>query len=166
VGAPPRPRRRRVRSAPQLLLQRAQRFLRRDREVPRRAQDLVSPDERPLRREEGAHLADALPHADRRRFADGAAAHEQHRARRMQALAAVLGGTQSLHTDSYDEALALPTEEAARIALRTQQIIAYEAASRRRSIRWAARTSSRSSRSTWKRARSTTSTSSTPWAAW
>jgi methylmalonyl-CoA mutase N-terminal domain/subunit len=44
----------------------------------------------------------------------------------IQALAAVLGGTQSLHTDSYDEALALPTEEAARIALRTQQIIAYE----------------------------------------
>ncbi len=45
----------------------------------------------------------------------------------IQALAAVLGGTQSLHTDSYDEALALPTEDAARIALRTQQIIAYEA---------------------------------------
>jgi methylmalonyl-CoA mutase, N-terminal domain len=44
----------------------------------------------------------------------------------IQALAAVLGGTQSLHTDSYDEALALPTEEAARIALRTQQIVAYE----------------------------------------
>jgi methylmalonyl-CoA mutase N-terminal domain/subunit len=44
----------------------------------------------------------------------------------LQALAAVLGGTQSLHTDSYDEALALPTEEAARTALRTQQIIAYE----------------------------------------
>src|ERR1700723_92576 len=44
----------------------------------------------------------------------------------IQALAAVLGGTQSLHTDSSDEALALPTEEAARIALRTQQIIAYE----------------------------------------
>jgi len=44
----------------------------------------------------------------------------------LQALAAVLGGTQSLHTDAYDEALALPTEEAARIALRTQQIIAYE----------------------------------------
>ena len=43
-----------------------------------------------------------------------------------QALAAVLGGTQSLHTDSYDEALALPTEEAARIALRTQQIMAHE----------------------------------------
>jgi len=44
----------------------------------------------------------------------------------LQALAAVLGGTQSLHTDAYDEALALPTEEAARIALRTQQIIAHE----------------------------------------
>jgi methylmalonyl-CoA mutase N-terminal domain/subunit len=44
----------------------------------------------------------------------------------IQALAGVLGGTQSLHTDSYDEALALPTEEAVRIALRTQQIIAYE----------------------------------------
>ncbi|MGH2767484.1 MAG: methylmalonyl-CoA mutase family protein, partial [Actinomycetota bacterium] len=43
-----------------------------------------------------------------------------------EALAAVLGGTQSLHTNSFDEALALPTEEAARIALRTQQILAYE----------------------------------------
>ncbi len=44
----------------------------------------------------------------------------------VQALSAVLGGTQSLHTDSYDEALALPTEKAARIALRTQQIVAHE----------------------------------------
>ncbi len=44
----------------------------------------------------------------------------------MQALAAVLGGTQSLHTNGYDEAIGLPTEEAARIALRTQQIIGYE----------------------------------------
>jgi len=44
----------------------------------------------------------------------------------LQALAAVLGGTQSLHTNSYDEALALPTEQSARIALRTQQVIAYE----------------------------------------
>jgi methylmalonyl-CoA mutase N-terminal domain/subunit len=44
----------------------------------------------------------------------------------IEALAAVLGGTQSLHTNSYDEALALPTEESARIALRTQQIIAEE----------------------------------------
>jgi methylmalonyl-CoA mutase N-terminal domain/subunit len=44
----------------------------------------------------------------------------------LQALSAVLGGTQSLHTDSYDEALALPSEAAARIALRTQQVIAHE----------------------------------------
>jgi methylmalonyl-CoA mutase N-terminal domain/subunit len=44
----------------------------------------------------------------------------------IQALAAVLGGTQSLHTNSMDEALALPTEDAARLALRTQQVIAYE----------------------------------------
>ena len=44
----------------------------------------------------------------------------------LQGLAAVLGGTQSLHTDAFDEALALPTEDAARIALRTQQILAHE----------------------------------------
>lgn len=44
----------------------------------------------------------------------------------IQALAAVLGGAQSLHTNGYDEALSLPTEESARLALRTQQIIAYE----------------------------------------
>src|SRR6187397_1619951 len=44
----------------------------------------------------------------------------------LEALAAVLGGTQSLHTNSYDEALALPTEEAVRVALRTQQVIAFE----------------------------------------
>jgi methylmalonyl-CoA mutase N-terminal domain/subunit len=44
----------------------------------------------------------------------------------VQSLAAVLGGTQSLHTNGYDEALSLPTEEAARIALRTQQIVAFE----------------------------------------
>jgi methylmalonyl-CoA mutase N-terminal domain/subunit len=44
----------------------------------------------------------------------------------IQTLAAVLGGTQSLHTNGFDEALSLPTEEAARIALRTQQIVAFE----------------------------------------
>jgi len=44
----------------------------------------------------------------------------------IQTLAAVLGGTQSLHTNGYDEAFSLPTEEAARIALRTQQVVAYE----------------------------------------
>jgi methylmalonyl-CoA mutase N-terminal domain/subunit len=44
----------------------------------------------------------------------------------IQALAGAMGGTQSLHTDAFDEALALPTEKAARIALRTQQVVAYE----------------------------------------
>src|SRR6202043_3539660 len=44
----------------------------------------------------------------------------------IEALAGVLGGTQSLHTNSFDEALALPTEQAVRVALRTQQIIAEE----------------------------------------
>jgi len=44
----------------------------------------------------------------------------------VQALAAVLGGTQSLHTNSYDEAIALPSEKAARLALRTQQVLTYE----------------------------------------
>src|SRR5206468_11143925 len=44
----------------------------------------------------------------------------------LEAMAAVLGGTQSLHTNSYDEALALPTEDAVRIALRTQRVIAHE----------------------------------------
>ena len=44
----------------------------------------------------------------------------------VQGIGAVLGGTQSLHTNSYDEAIALPTEKAARLALRTQQVLAYE----------------------------------------
>jgi methylmalonyl-CoA mutase N-terminal domain/subunit len=44
----------------------------------------------------------------------------------IQGLGAVLGGTQSLHTNSFDEAIALPTEKAARLALRTQQVLAYE----------------------------------------
>src|SRR5437762_1699890 len=44
----------------------------------------------------------------------------------VQALAAVLGGTQSLHTNAMDEALSLPTEQAARLALRTQQVVAHE----------------------------------------
>src|SRR6202040_1686745 len=44
----------------------------------------------------------------------------------LQAMAAVLGGAQSLHTNSRDEALSLPTEESAQLALRTQQVVAYE----------------------------------------
>ena len=62
----------------------------------------------------------------------------------LQALAAVLGGAQSLHTNGMDEAFAIPTEEAMKIALRTQQIIADETRrGRTSSIRSAARTSSR-----------------------
>ena len=62
----------------------------------------------------------------------------------LEAMAAVLGGTQSLHTNSYDEALALPTEEAVRVALRTQQIIASSPASPTPPTRSAAPGSSRS----------------------
>ena len=74
-----------------------------------------------------------------------AAAAQQRRARRRcEALAAVLGGAQSLHTNGYDEALALPTEASARVALRTQQILAHESGRRpTSSIRWAAPTPSR-----------------------
>ena len=62
----------------------------------------------------------------------------------VQALAAVLGGTQSLHTNGYDEALALPTAEAATLALRTQQIVALrDRASRTPPIRWPGATTSK-----------------------
>ena len=59
-----------------------------------------------------------------------------------QAMAAVLGGCQSLHTNSRDEALALPTEESAKIALRTQQVLAHETGVPRTPIRWLVRTKS------------------------
>ena len=60
-----------------------------------------------------------------------------------QAMAAVLGGCQSLHTNSRDEALALPTEESVKIALRTQQVLAHETGIRRDApIRWRDRTRS------------------------
>ncbi len=71
----------------------------------------------------------------------------------VQALAATLGGTQSLHTNGYDEALALPTAEAATLALRTQQIIGYESgvaqygrSTRRKLFRGGAHRSARESR--------------------
>ena len=75
-------RRRRLRAAPLVLLQRAHGFLRGDREVPRRAAYLGSGDARAPRREEPALVAHALPHADGRRIADGAAARGEHRAHR------------------------------------------------------------------------------------
>ena len=68
-----------------------------------------------------------LPRPDRRRVSLTAQQPLNNIVRTtIEALAAVMGGTQSLHTNSYDEALALPTEEAVRVALRTQQIIATE----------------------------------------
>ena len=77
-----RPRRQRVRPAALVLLQRAQRLPRGDREVPRRAPAVGAHHARPLRRHESARAAAALPHADRRQHADRAAARQQHRARR------------------------------------------------------------------------------------
>ena len=75
-------RRRSVRAAPQLLLQRAHRLLRGDRQVPRGAAHLGAVDGRPLRRDDATLARHAVPHADRGRVADGAAARGQHRAHR------------------------------------------------------------------------------------
>ena len=121
-----RVRRRSVRAAHLVLLQRAQRLFRGDRQVPRRAEDLGPRHARSLRRRDerswklrfhtqtaGVSLTAQQPYNNVVRTA-------------LQALSAVLGGTNSLHTNSLDEALALPTEEAATLALRTQQIIAHE----------------------------------------
>ena len=81
---------------------------------------------RPVRRQDRALVEAAVPHADRRRVADGPAAYNNVVRTALQALSGVLGGTNSLHTNSLDEALALPTEAAATLALRTQQVLAYE----------------------------------------
>ena len=85
----------------------------------------------------------------------------------LQALAAVLGGTQSLHTNSLDEAWALPTEFAATLALRTQQIIAHESGVTNTADplggSYFVETLDERSGSA---ARGTTSTKSTRWAAW
>ena len=127
VGRRRRARRRRLRAADVVLLQRAQRLLRGDRQVPRRAQDLgdgacaIGSARRTSGRWKlrfhtqtaGVSLTAQQPYNNVVRTA-------------LQALSAVLGGTNSLHTNSLDEALALPTAEAATLALRTQQVIAHE----------------------------------------
>ena len=127
VGHAARAGRGRVCAAAFVFLQRAQRFLRGDREVPRRAAHLVQDDDasasaRRIARSwalrfhtqtAGCSLTAQQPYNNVVRTA-------------IQALAAVMGGTQSLHTNSLDEAWALPTEFAATLALRTQQIIAHE----------------------------------------
>ena len=84
----------------------------------------------------------------------------------IEALAAVLGGTQSLHTNSYDEALALPTEEAVRVALRTQQIIAHETGVTNTIDPLGGSYFVESLTDRWRRPPTATSPRSTSWAAW
>ena len=149
-----------VRAADVVLLQRAQRLLRGDREVPRRAarsgRDAMrdrfgAKNERSWKlrfhsQTAGVSLTAQQPYNNVVRTA-------------LQALSAVLGGTNSLHTNSLDEALALPTAEAATLALRTQQIIAHESgvAERRRSARRLV-LRREADAATWRTARSPTST--------
>ena len=110
----------------ELLLQRPHRLLRGDRQVPGRPADLGPLDARPLRREARAVVRMRF-HTQTAGVSLTAQQPEVNIVRTaIEALAGVLGGTQSLHTNSMDEALALPTEKAARIALRTQQVIANE----------------------------------------
>ena len=109
-----------------VLFQRAQQFSGGDRQIPRGAAALRAPDARPLRRQESQVDDAALSRADRRLDADRTTTRRERDSDIAEALSAVLGGAQSLHTNSRDEALALPTEESARLALRTQQIIAHE----------------------------------------
>ena len=110
-----------------LLLQQPLRLLRGDRQVPGGPADLVEAHGRALPGRERAVDVDALPHPDRRRVAHPAAAAQQpdpgRASRRWPPSSAA---RQSLHTDAYDEALAVPTEAAALLALRQQQVIAEE----------------------------------------
>jgi len=115
-----------VRTPAVLLLQRTQQFSGGSSQVPRGAPYVGADHARSLRRQERQVLDAPLPHSDRRLDANRATAGNNIVRTALQAMAAVLGGTQSLHTNSFDEALALPTEQSVRIALRTQQIIAYE----------------------------------------
>ena len=126
AGGRARPGRRRLRAAAVVLLQRADRLLRGDRQVPCGAAHLGARDARDVRRE-GPAVVQMRFHTQTAGVSLTAQQPLNNIVRTaMEALAGVLGGTQSLHTNSYDEALALPTEEAVTIALRTQQIIAHE----------------------------------------
>jgi methylmalonyl-CoA mutase N-terminal domain/subunit len=116
----------RLRAAPLLLLGRPQRLLRGDRQVPRRPPHLGAPPARPVRLENPESWR-LRTHAQTAGVTLTAQQPENNIVRvAYQAMAAVLGGTQSLHTNSMDETLALPTEKAVQIALRTQQVLAYE----------------------------------------
>jgi len=130
-----------VRPTAVVFLQRPHGFLRGDREVPCRAPDV------------GAHHAERFHAKDENswklRFHTQTAGCTLTAQQPMnnvvrvalQALSGVLGGTQSLHTNSMDETMALPTEQAVTVALRTQQIIAEESALPTRSTLWADRSS-------------------------
>ena len=121
-------RRRRLRRPAVVLLRRLERAVRGGRQVPGRAPDVGHDHARALRRD-GPAVACCAASTSRPPGQSLTAQSIDNNVVRttVQALAAVLGGAQSLHTNSRDEALALPTEEAARLALRTQQILAYEA---------------------------------------
>ncbi len=121
------PRRRRLRAAAVVLLQRPHRLLRGDRQVPRRAAHLGAGDARDASAPKNPRSWQMRFHAQTAGVSLTAQQPLNNIVRiAIEALAAVLGGTQSLHTNSFDEALALPTEEAVTIALRTQQMIAHE----------------------------------------
>jgi len=98
----------------------------RDRQVARRAPDLGPAHARALQSETGALLDDAVPQPNGRVTLTAQTAAQQHRARRVSGARGSPGGTQSLHTNSLDETLALPTEQSVQVALRTQQILAHE----------------------------------------
>ena len=122
-----RARSRRLRPAPLVLLQLPPRLLRGDRQVPRRAADLGAAHAGALPGEGPALLAVPLPRPDRRLQPDRPAAREQHRAHRVSRRWPACWAAASACTPTrMDEALALPTEKAVEIALRTQQIIAHE----------------------------------------
>jgi methylmalonyl-CoA mutase N-terminal domain/subunit len=116
----------RFRPTAQFLLQRAQQPLRRGRQVPRGASAVGLDHARTLR----GHRPKSMTlrfHTQTGGSTLTAQQPENNIVRTtIQALAAALGGTQSLHTNGFDEALGLPTERAAKIALRTQQVLGYE----------------------------------------
>ena len=116
-----------LRAAALVLLGHAQRLLRGDRQAARRAPDLGAPPARALRRRR-THASWKMRFHCQTAGVTLTAQQPMNNIVRVayQALAAVLGGTQSLHTNSLDETLALPTEESVQVALRTQQILAYE----------------------------------------
>ena len=121
------PGRGRLRAAAFVLLQRAQRFLRGNRQISRRAPHLVQDDDASASARRSPRSWALRFHAQTAGCSLTAQQPYNNVVRTaLQALAAVLGGTQSLHTNSLDEAWALPTEFAATLALRTQQIIAHE----------------------------------------